>query len=47
MSRGKDIIGKIRAEYLKCRTRLKIFDTIAAGVAIINGIIAYIEVSLF
>ena len=44
--RVKDVMARIRNEYLKCRTRLKITDTLAAGVAIINGAIAYIEVSL-
>ena len=39
------MLGKIRVEYLRCRTLLKIFDTIAAGVAIVNGTITYIEVS--
>lgn len=45
--RVNDAMTRIRNEYLKCRTRLKITDTLAAGVAIINGAIAYIEVSLY
>ena len=36
---------RVRLEYVKCRRALKIVDTLAAGIAIVNGAFAYIEVT--
>lgn len=37
----------MRQDYLKNRRTLKIIDTIIAGVAILNGILSYIENEYF
>ena len=41
---ANEYAGKTKKEYIQVRRRLKIIDTISAGIAIINGLIAYIEV---
>lgn len=40
----RDVQGRMRSEYLKCRQKLKFIDTLAAGAAVINGNLAYLEV---
>ncbi|CDW81468.1 small-conductance calcium-activated potassium channel protein [Stylonychia lemnae] len=37
----------VKDEYLKCRKRLKVIDTLGAIIAIINGLLSYIEVMSF
>jgi hypothetical protein len=43
----RELAGRVREQYLRCRRRLKIIDSLAALIAIINGVLAYIEVRLF
>lgn len=44
--RSGNEMKKVKEEYLKCRRRLKAIDTLAAGIAIVNGAISYLEVIL-
>ncbi len=47
IERGQEKLSRGRQDYLKNRWTLKVIDTLIAAVAIMNGILSYVENEYF